>query len=38
MREALGVTNTLTVSVASSDDVARVMSGSQFNNPTKKEE
>ena len=38
MSEALGVAKTLTVSVASSDDVARVMSGSQLNNPTKKEE
>ena len=38
MSEALGVTKTLTVSVANNGDVSSVMSGSQFNNPAKKEE
>ena len=38
MSEALGVTKALTVSVVNNGDVSSVMSGSQFNNPAKKEE
>ena len=38
MSEALGVTKALTVSVVNNRDVSSVMSGSQFNNPAKKEE